>query len=53
MPLQNRVDPFGDIHAVDARGNHEVCNFRCQGEIRYWLWEDPMPEPELRTAKTA
>lgn len=20
MPLQNRVDPFGDIHAVDARG---------------------------------
>ena len=20
MPLQNRVDPFGDIHAVTARG---------------------------------
>ena len=20
MPLQNRVDPFGEIHAVDARG---------------------------------
>jgi hypothetical protein len=20
MPLQNRVDPFGDIHAVEARG---------------------------------
>jgi hypothetical protein len=20
MPLQNRVDPFGDIHAIDARG---------------------------------
>ena len=20
MPLQNRVDPFGDVHAVDARG---------------------------------
>lgn len=41
------------IHAVDARGNHEVVNFRCQGEIRYWLWDDAMPEPELRAATTA
>ncbi|MFC5756693.1 N(4)-(beta-N-acetylglucosaminyl)-L-asparaginase [Rhizobium sp. GCM10022189] len=41
------------IHAVDAKGNHEVVNFRCEGEIRYWLWEDSMPEPELRVAKQA
>ena len=41
------------IHAVDAKGNHEVVNFRCEGEIRYWLWEDTMPEPELRVAKSA
>jgi len=41
------------IHAVDAQGNHEVVNFRCEGEIRYWLWEDSMPEPELRAAKQA
>ena len=33
------------IHAVDAQGNHQVVNFRCQGEIRYWLWEDAMAEP--------
>ena len=38
------------IHAVDANGNHEVVNFRCPGEIRYWLWEDSMPEPQLRDA---
>src|SRR3569833_4252125 len=41
------------IHAVDAKGNHEVCYFRCQGEIRYWLWEDAMAEPALRPATTA
>ncbi|MBD9446275.1 MULTISPECIES: N(4)-(beta-N-acetylglucosaminyl)-L-asparaginase [unclassified Rhizobium] len=41
------------IHAVDAEGNHEVVNFRCEGEIRYWLWEESMPEPELRAAKLA
>lgn len=41
------------IHAVDARGNHEVVNFRCSGEIRYWLWEEGMSEPELRAAKNA
>ncbi|MDR3373495.1 MAG: isoaspartyl peptidase/L-asparaginase [Ancalomicrobiaceae bacterium] len=41
------------IHAVDANGGHEVVNFRCPGEIRYWLWSDTMAEPELRAAKTA
>jgi L-asparaginase len=41
------------IHAVDAKGNHQVTNFRCQGPIRYWFWEDSMPEPELRDATTA
>ena len=41
------------IHAVDAQGNHQVTNFRCQGDIRYWIWEDSMVEPELRVAKTA
>lgn len=41
------------IHAVDANGNHQVTNFRCQGDIRYWLWDDSMPEPELRAAKAA
>ncbi len=39
--------------AVDAKGNHQVTNFRCQGPIRYWFWEDSMPEPELRDAMTA
>jgi len=41
------------IHAIDAQGNHQVTNFRCQGEVRYWLWEESMPEPELRAAKAA
>jgi L-asparaginase len=41
------------IHAVDVQGNHEVANFRCPGEVRYWLWRDGMTEPELRAAKTA
>ncbi|MGJ4857606.1 isoaspartyl peptidase/L-asparaginase [Labrys sp. La1] len=40
------------IHAADAEGRHEVVNFRCEGEIRYWLWEDGMAEPELRPART-
>lgn len=39
------------IHAIDAEGNHEVVNFKCQGDIRYWFWTDEMPEPELRAAK--
>lgn len=41
------------IHAVDAKDKHEVVNFRCPGEIRYWLWEEGMSDPELRTAKNA
>ncbi len=40
------------IHAADAQGRHEVVNFRCEGEIRYWFWEDGMAEPELRPART-
>jgi N4-(beta-N-acetylglucosaminyl)-L-asparaginase len=39
------------IHAIDAKGNHEVVNFKCQGDIRYWIWTDSMSEPELRAAK--
>src|SRR5262245_9426545 len=39
------------IHAVDAHGNHEVVNFRVGGEVRYWLWEEGMSEPELRIAR--
>ncbi|MEQ1951708.1 isoaspartyl peptidase/L-asparaginase [Mesorhizobium yinganensis] len=41
------------IHAVDAHGNYKVVNFRCQGEIRYWLWEESMSGPELRAASDA
>jgi L-asparaginase len=41
------------IHAIDAQGNHEVVNFRCPGEIAYWLWDDSMSAPEKRAAKTA
>ncbi len=39
------------IHAVDSKGNHDVVNFRCPGDIRYWFWEESMPEPELRSAR--
>lgn len=41
------------VHAVDARGKHDVVNFRCPGEIKYWFWDDTMPEPELRKARVA
>ncbi|MDQ6434082.1 isoaspartyl peptidase/L-asparaginase [Mesorhizobium sp. LHD-90] len=41
------------IHAVDAHGNHKVVDFQCQGEIRYWLWEESMSGPELRAASNA
>ena len=41
------------IHAMDAHGNHEVVNFRCEGEIAYWLWDASMSAPERRIAKTA
>ena len=38
------------IHAMDARGNHQVVNFRCDEEIRYWYWDERMAAPELRVA---
>lgn len=41
------------IHAIDAQGNHEVVNFRCPGEVAYWLWDDSLSAPEKRAAKTA
>jgi L-asparaginase len=41
------------IHAMDAAGNHEVVNFRCPGEIAYWVWDASMSAPERRIAKTA
>jgi N4-(beta-N-acetylglucosaminyl)-L-asparaginase len=39
------------LHAIDAQGGHEVVNFRCEGDIHYWLWDDSMAAPELRKAK--
>jgi N4-(beta-N-acetylglucosaminyl)-L-asparaginase len=38
------------IHAVDAKGNHQVVNFRNPEEIRYWYWDERMAAPELRVA---
>lgn len=38
------------IHAMDARGNHQVVNYRCDEEIRYWYWDERMAAPELRVA---
>jgi len=38
------------IHAMDAKGNHQVVNFRCDEEIRYWYWDERMGAPELRVA---
>ncbi|QMV04243.1 asparaginase [Devosia sp. D6-9] len=40
------------IHAIDAKGNHEVVNFRCPGDIAYWYWDETMSAPEKRAAKT-
>jgi len=40
------------IHAMDARGNHQVVNYRCDDEIRYWYWDERMAAPELRIAAT-
>lgn len=39
------------LHAIDAQGNHEVVNFRCPGEIAYWIWQPSMSAPERRMAK--
>jgi N4-(beta-N-acetylglucosaminyl)-L-asparaginase len=38
------------IHAMNARGNHQVVNYRCDDEIRYWYWDERMAAPELRVA---
>ena len=38
------------IHAMDAKGNHQVVNYRCDEEIRYWYWDERMAAPELRIA---
>jgi L-asparaginase len=38
------------IHAIDAKGNHQVVNYRCDEEIRYWYWDERMSAPELRVA---
>ena len=38
------------IHAMDAKGNHQVVSFRCEEEIRYWYWDERMTVPELRIA---
>lgn len=40
------------IHAIDAKGNHQVVNYRCDEEIRYWYWDERMGAPELRVAST-
>lgn len=41
------------IHAMDAQGNHQVVNYRCDEEIRYWYWDERMAAPELRVAARA
>lgn len=38
------------IHAMDAQGNHQVVNYRCDEEIRYWYWDERMDKAELRVA---
>lgn len=38
------------IHAIDSGGNHQVLNYRCDEEIRYWYWDERMRAPELRVA---
>jgi L-asparaginase len=38
------------IHAIDAKGNHQVVNYRCDEEIRYWYWDERMAKAELRVA---
>ncbi len=40
------------IHAIDANGNHQVVNYHCDDEIRYWYWDERMAAPELRVAAT-
>lgn len=39
------------IHAMDANENHLVVNFRCEDQIRYWLWTPEMETAELCDAE--
>lgn len=39
------------IHAIDAEGNHEVASFQCPEEIKYWIWEPGMANPQVRIAR--
>ncbi len=41
------------IHAIDAKGNHQVVSFRCEEAIKYWYWDETMTAPELRAATPA
>ena len=41
------------IHAIDAKGNHQVASFRCHEAIRYWYWDERMAAPQLRPASAA
>lgn len=39
------------IHALDAHGNHKVVSLNCEEQIRYWYWDESLPEPEHRFAE--
>ncbi|PSH68763.1 asparaginase [Phyllobacterium brassicacearum] len=39
------------IHAIDAAGNHEVASFQCPEDIKYWIWEPGMANPQKRIAR--
>lgn len=39
------------IHALDAKGNHKVVSLNCEEQIRYWYWDESLPEPEHRFAE--
>lgn len=41
------------IHAIDAKGNHQVTSFKCPEDIFYWYWNPSMAAPERRTATKA
>jgi len=41
------------IHAIDAKGNHQVTSFRCAEDIFYWYWNPDMAGPERRMAMKA
>lgn len=39
------------IHALDSSDNHIVANFRCEEQIRYWVWTPDRECAELRDAE--